>query len=290
MAEQALAGNADLPLERAKAHAELGYFVFGLGEYPQARKLLTEALEETLGSRACHRGRHVYSLSAVAAIDADFGRATELGEEAARFAQERDDATLSAWPPSILLASPSAVVSRSRRESSSTTRSRRSVARSTDAAGHGRGISGGFLSLAELAFLAVYEGDDAPALSLFRKSITLQQQSRIFAFLPGVLLGMAIVAAARGREEDAARLLGAAPTYRIFWVHLPRPQPTTWQHERAEQAVHRVRERLGEERFAAAWAEGEALSVEQACAYALDLEDTAHDPSIAPERVSTVDA
>jgi hypothetical protein len=45
------------------------------------------------------------------------------------------------------------------------------------AAEHGRGIvSHGLLSLTELAFLAVYEGDDARAGRLFQKSIEVQRQ------------------------------------------------------------------------------------------------------------------
>jgi hypothetical protein len=44
---------------------------------------------------------------------------------------------------------------------------------------------------------------------------------------------------------------------------------------KAERAVHdrsvaAVRTALGEEVFAAAWAEGQAMPLEQACAYALD--------------------
>jgi predicted ATPase/DNA-binding SARP family transcriptional activator len=289
--EQALAGNADLPLERAKAHAELGFFCLRLGEYPQARKLLTEALEEfrVLG-HATGIGHVLLSLSTVAAIDADFGRATELAEEAAHFAQERDDATLSAWA-AIDLAR--LALGRGEPEQARTLLDDALAAEhrnDADAAKHGHGISGGFLSLAEFAFLAVYEGDDARALSLFRKSITLQQQLRIFAFLPECLLGMAIVAAEQGREEEAARLLGAAHRLRDVLGPPPRPQPTTWQHDRAERARTSVRERLGEQRFAAAWAEGEAMSVGEACAYALDPEVTARDLSISPERVSTVDA
>ena len=290
--EQALAGNADLPLERAKAHAELGFVCLRRGEYPQARKVLTEALEEfRLLGHATGIGHVLLSLSTVAAIDADLGRATELAKEAARFAQERGDANLSMWAAidlaRLALGRGDTEQARTHLQDAVAAEHRKYA----HAAEHGRGtLSQGFLSLTELAFLAVNERDDARALTLFQKSVAIQQQLRIFVLLPDCLLGMAIVAAAQHREERAARLFGAARALRNVLGPPPRPQPTTWQRDRAERTLTSVRKRLGEHRFAAAWAEGDAFSIEQATAYAVDLGDSTSDQSILPERVSTVDA
>jgi predicted ATPase/DNA-binding SARP family transcriptional activator len=290
--ERALAGDAYLPLERAKAHAQLGRVHVRLGDYAQARELLTEALDEfrVLG-HADGIGHVLLSLSTVAALDAELGRATELAQEAARLARDRCDSNLAMWA-SIDLAR--LALGRDDTEQARTLLHDALAAeqrKDAQAAEHRRGtLSHGLLSLTELAFLAVYEGDDAGALSLFQKSITLLQQLRIFVFLPDCLLGLAIVAAAQGREGRAARLLGAAHGLRDVFGPPSRTQPTAWQRDRAERALTSVRERLGEERFATAWAEGEALSIEQASACALDLEDTGCDRSIAPQRASTVDA
>jgi hypothetical protein len=101
---------------------------------------------------------------------------------------------------------------------------------------------------------------------------------------------MAIVAAAQHREEPAARLLASAHCLRDILGPPSRPQPTTWWRDRAEQTLASVRERLGQELFAAAWAEGEAWNIEQASAYARDLGESGRDRSIAPQRPSTVDA
>jgi hypothetical protein len=84
---------------------------------------------------------------------------------------------------------------------------------------------------------------------------------------------MAIVAA-ESREKPAARLFGAAKGLRDVLGPDSRRQSAIWQRGRAERALASVRARLGEERFAAAWAEGEALNIEHASAYALDLADT----------------
>jgi non-specific serine/threonine protein kinase len=289
--ERALAGDADLPLDRAKAHAQLGYVRVCLGDYAQARELLTEALDEfrVLG-HADGIGHVLLSLSTVAALDADLGRATELAQEVARLAQDRGDENLTMWAAidlaRLALGCDDTEQARTLLHDALAAEQRKDA----HAAAHGRGtLSHGLLSLTELAFLAVYEDDDERALSLFQKSITLLQQLRISTYLPDCLLGLAIVTAAQSREMRAARLFGAAHGLRDVFGPPARPQPTTWQRDRADRAVASVRDRLGDERFAAAWAEGKALSIEQASAYALGLEDTGSARSIASERVSTVD-
>jgi predicted ATPase/DNA-binding SARP family transcriptional activator len=84
--------------------------------------------------------------------------------------------------------------------------------------------------------------------------------------LAWTLTGMARVALARGRAARAARLVGAAAA---LWQvsHLP-----GWPTDRAalERAVSAVRAQLEESEFAAAWAEGQAMPVEQVIAEALE--------------------
>ena len=72
--------------------------------------------------------------------------------------------------------------------------------------------------------------------------------------------------AARGQAHRATRLSGAAEALRAA-IGVPlRP------HEQAShtQAVQALRAALGEEAFANAWAEGRALSLEEAVALALE--------------------
>jgi len=78
--------------------------------------------------------------------------------------------------------------------------------------------------------------------------------------------GLAGVARARGEGARAARLWGAAAAARAALGAPPWPafRPAH------EASVAAARTALGEEAFAAAWEEGQALSLEQAIAAALD--------------------
>jgi hypothetical protein len=82
------------------------------------------------------------------------------------------------------------------------------------------------------------------------------------------LEGIAAVCEARGRDLAAARLWGAAEAMRDSAGYLLQ-QAELDVHD---EAVPRARERAGADAFDRAWAEGRALSGEQALAEALDLE------------------
>ena len=85
------------------------------------------------------------------------------------------------------------------------------------------------------------------------------------------LAGAAGVVAAAAQPVRAARLLGAAEAVREA-IGLPLPPATQagYQH-----IVEAVRTQLGEGEFRAAWAEGQAMTLEQAIAYALEDDSTA---------------
>src|SRR5207248_2474102 len=73
----------------------------------------------------------------------------------------------------------------------------------------------------------------------------------------------------RRRPERATRLWGAAQRLREE-MDAPLPASERQRQERDEAAA---REALGEKAFPAAWAEGGALSLEEAIQYALSGED-----------------
>jgi len=83
---------------------------------------------------------------------------------------------------------------------------------------------------------------------------------------PYILEGLAATAAAEGRAERAARLFGATENWRSL-VGFPLP-PT--HHTIYERDIATARAQLGDDAFAAAWAAGKALTLEQAIAEALD--------------------
>ena len=74
------------------------------------------------------------------------------------------------------------------------------------------------------------------------------------------------MAGARGQPDRAARLGGAAEALRAA-LGVPLPPETRADHD---QAVLAMRAALGKDAFAAAWAEGQALSPEEAFALALE--------------------
>ena len=80
------------------------------------------------------------------------------------------------------------------------------------------------------------------------------------------LEGLAAVAGEQGQPDRACRLFGAAAALRKTggW-----PLEPVYQSEYQRQ-VAALRDTLGEKAFAAAWAEGQAMTLGQAIAYALE--------------------
>jgi predicted ATPase/class 3 adenylate cyclase len=121
------------------------------------------------------------------------------------------------------------------------------------------------LSLMCLGNLARQQGNLASSATLLRDGLLRAQQLRDPRLVAETLEYLAMTAAATDEMKRAARMLGAAAAIRV--AHgMPQPPP-----ERAdtEQAVAAARAALGEEAWAAAFAVGRALSLDQALAEAL---------------------
>jgi hypothetical protein len=81
----------------------------------------------------------------------------------------------------------------------------------------------------------------------------------------GCLVGLAGVSSARGQYNRSAQLFGAAEALREVLGHRPTPQVQADYDRRLAS----TRSGLGEAAFGAAWAEGRAMTLEQAIEYAL---------------------
>jgi non-specific serine/threonine protein kinase len=104
------------------------------------------------------------------------------------------------------------------------------------------------------------------ATALLEEALLLSRDIGTRELLALGLESLAWVAAASGQSRRAARLCGAAEALReVLGVPLSPAQRTGH-----DQAVQAMRATLGEEAFAAAWAAGRALSLEQAVALALE--------------------
>jgi tetratricopeptide (TPR) repeat protein len=130
------------------------------------------------------------------------------------------------------------------------------------------------MSLRVLGRVDREQGDYAAARARLEESLAIVQS---MGFQRGLALGPEVFAtlmAAQGEPERAARLFGAAERLRET-IQLP-PLP----NERAEndRFIAVLRAGLDEETFAAAWAEGRAMTREQAAASAL-LESDADTPA-----------
>jgi tetratricopeptide (TPR) repeat protein len=123
---------------------------------------------------------------------------------------------------------------------------------------------GVIVSLHNLGLAAAMAGEHARASH--ERALTLCGELGDRRFLPRSLAGLANVARAEGRAERAARLLGAVDT--LIEAMFPPVRP--WERVENERAVAWVRAAMGEELFAAVWAEGRAMPLEQAIAYALE--------------------
>jgi DNA-binding CsgD family transcriptional regulator len=117
------------------------------------------------------------------------------------------------------------------------------------------------------AVLAWHRGELAEAEHLARAAVQQWHQccDRIDACDGVELLG--VLAAARERPADAARLLAAAAETRPGLGYLT-PGFTAGRRA-AARAAGDVREALGAEEFARAWAQGQALTLDEAVAFAV---------------------
>ncbi|HSH77715.1 MAG TPA: tetratricopeptide repeat protein [Herpetosiphonaceae bacterium] len=126
-------------------------------------------------------------------------------------------------------------------------------------------------ALHNLGYAVLSQGDVTRARSLFAQSLALQQSQDNGAGIAEGLAGLAAVAATEHRAEQAARLFGAVDALRenlggVLWP--------AERHE-WERYVPATRAQLDDATFEAAWAEGRAMSLEHAIAYA--REDTLGD-------------
>ncbi len=122
------------------------------------------------------------------------------------------------------------------------------------------------ITLQSLGDLAARRGDDAGALELYRQSLALRQELGDWTGSIECLEGIAGVAGKQGRPRQAAEILAAAAARRaIMGAALPPVGRAA-----LDRAAAGARAALGDASFAAAWAAGETLSLEQAIAYAYE--------------------
>jgi predicted ATPase/DNA-binding SARP family transcriptional activator len=127
-----------------------------------------------------------------------------------------------------------------------------------------RCISASFNSLGGLA---LEEGDLEAARSLYARSLVMRRELGEKRGIAECLGGLARVAARLRQPERAARLFGAVAALREV-IGAPLPPCDHSDHQRSLSAV---RTALGEPAFAAAWARGRGMRLDQAITAALEI-------------------
>lgn len=121
-------------------------------------------------------------------------------------------------------------------------------------------------SLGGLADVARLRGKHNRAIEMFKESLKLYRELGNKLEPPFTLEALGLAAEALGKSQHAARLWGAAASWREA---INEPLPLTFQKDYAP-SITQARTQLGEEVYASAWSEGRAMSPEQAIALALE--------------------
>ncbi len=116
--------------------------------------------------------------------------------------------------------------------------------------------------------LARRAGEKSRAATLYQEALTLFWQLGDRRLLAECLRGLARIAAAAGQPERAVRLAGAEDVLRRVIGTALSPPPEGEQYERD---IHALRNELGVEAFARAWAAGQGLKLEEAVREALAI-------------------
>ena len=133
--------------------------------------------------------------------------------------------------------------------------------------GRRMGLSSGLpWASAFLGFVYLRRHEYSRALDYFRESLQTFRETGINAG-PGIIFtveGFASSAVGQGDAERATRLFAWADAEREVWQNV---RPTNEQTE-VERDMDAIREMIAEDSFATAYAEGQAMTLEEAMAYA----------------------
>ncbi len=121
------------------------------------------------------------------------------------------------------------------------------------------------LALNNLGLVATRQGNFTRAIELHRESLEMYRTGGEIRFVPECLEGLAAALDASGDSNKAAILLGASEALRAS-IDLPIPQIDRPDYERV---LASVRAHLNET-FSSAWAEGRAMTMEQAMDLAIE--------------------
>jgi predicted ATPase len=292
--------DAEITLRLAAA---LGLFWDYHTQRSEGHKWMETALARSGDIKSTARVRALYGAGRLTWRQADYGRAMVLFEESLALAQELDDQTWIArafsglglvtgwqgdWDAAMPLFEKSLALSRQLDDKwcsavtlvhmagsqtrAWTARHRGDYASAVAWSGESLALfrtlgtkRGTALALMVTGHAIRLRGNIERAAALYRESLASFAETGDKWIDTECVTGLALIESARGDADRAARLLGAAETAReTFGIALPLTDAGD-----QEQFWTAIRERPAETAFAAAWAEGRAMTLEQAIEYAL---------------------
>jgi len=240
-------------LNRARALAYVARVFDAQGEYSQARAHAEESLR--LSRSLGHKGRIAFALYELARVNFlahdDIVQAQALSEQCLALFRELGDtqyiAVLLSLQGEMLLIQGEQAQARERLEESLATFQELGDRWSTAEA------------LLSLARVALSESELAEACARYQESMAIAREINARDLIASALEGIGALAVTQGEPAWAARLWGTAQALRAA-IGAPLPQVYRPNYE---SALATARTHLGEEAFAMALTEGEAMALEQ---------------------------
>ena len=274
----ALARAADLTSLAGWQLGHLGRVALIRGDYERATALLEESLSAAGGRERIEHGVSwsLQYLGRVALHRGDHERGRALFEEGLAAAREVGNKMGIAWALSNL--------GRTARIQDDHARATRLLEESLSVCRDVGDRWGAALSLGNLGRVALACNDYQRAAALFEENLVLcRDLAGRERRLTYALHYLGVVARELGQPERAVRLFGAAQALREE-AGRPMSPLDLAEHERQHDVVRRA---LGDERFAAAWATGQAMSLDEAIQYALTPPPPDGRPSATPVSATT---
>jgi len=245
---------------RASVYSTAGRVYFYLDDPVECKCVLTKALAlyEELGSRREMGWAHIHLMMPLAGQPGEFEQAMENFEEGLALLREADD--------KAGIAQAFTNLGEQTRLLGDLSRSKEAYEESLSVA---REIGDGLresLLLINLGFIALHEDDVEGAQAMLNESLTLALAIGHTAYTADKLWALAGAAVALGQPERAARLIGAAEALYEKKSYIPQAGDLP-EFERYQASA---REALDEAAYKTAWAEGRAMSLDEAIAYALE--------------------
>ena len=265
--EAALERAGEAPAEvRARAEWHLSHVVARQGDYALGKELAQSAIRlyEASGTEPDELRQAYITLAINEHKLGNVARAREIYDAVRADADERSLATILGNLGNMALEEHDYAAARAYLEEAAATHRR--LAHQSSLANN----------LMDLGFIALSEARLDEAEPFLRESLAISSAERLGDLLPWAVEAVAAVALARGSPSEAVRLLAATTSTREELAMGADFYPVA--EETRERTLDAARAELSEAEFAAAWAEGEALSLEEAAEQAARLLDGFEEP------------